>query len=179
MNQYKYISKARIESRITQKELSEKTGISLRTIQRIENGEVAPRPYTIRTIEQTLGIKDYLEVEKTNPATHYSFLKWIFVSSLCLPLLYSIIALVYWKHLNVQQKNMANALRGIVYLNLITSCLAIPMLVVVTALILRSFDAPTVMRFLPLYIPIYWFYALINLWFTLHRLNHILQKESI
>jgi transcriptional regulator with XRE-family HTH domain len=40
----------------TQQELSELTGISLRSIQRIENEEVLPRSYTIRVLAGQLGI---------------------------------------------------------------------------------------------------------------------------
>lgn len=42
----------------TQTELAEKTGISLRSIQRIEKGEVLPRPYTIRALATALNFKD-------------------------------------------------------------------------------------------------------------------------
>jgi LPXTG-motif cell wall-anchored protein len=41
---------------LTQKELSEQTNISVRSIQRIENAELVPRSYTLKTIAEALGI---------------------------------------------------------------------------------------------------------------------------
>ncbi|MEQ5790693.1 helix-turn-helix transcriptional regulator [Muricauda sp. NFXS6] len=40
--------------KLSQEELSEMSGISVRTIQRIERGEVTPRPYTIRKLAEVL-----------------------------------------------------------------------------------------------------------------------------
>ncbi|OCX53447.1 hypothetical protein BEL04_03865 [Mucilaginibacter sp. PPCGB 2223] len=48
------IKKRRLEKGFTQKELSDMTNISPRSIQRIENGEVMPRMYTLRTIARSL-----------------------------------------------------------------------------------------------------------------------------
>jgi transcriptional regulator with XRE-family HTH domain len=42
----------------TQTELAEKTGISLRSVQRIEKGEVLPRPFTIKALATTLNFKE-------------------------------------------------------------------------------------------------------------------------
>lgn len=41
---------------LTQEELAEKSGISIRTIQRIETGDVLPRAYTIKVLSDYLGI---------------------------------------------------------------------------------------------------------------------------
>lgn len=40
---------------MTQIELSEKTGISLRSIQRVEKGEVLPRSFTVKALAAVLG----------------------------------------------------------------------------------------------------------------------------
>lgn len=50
------IRKLRQEKGITQEELAERTRLSVRTIQRIENGEVDPRAYTLQTIASALEI---------------------------------------------------------------------------------------------------------------------------
>ena len=50
------IKNARIEKGYTQLELAELTGISLRSIQRIENGKVTPRNYTLKVLSEKLGI---------------------------------------------------------------------------------------------------------------------------
>lgn len=52
------IHDARIRKGMTQEELAGKTDISIRTIQRIENGEVDPRSYTLLSIAKVLDI-DY------------------------------------------------------------------------------------------------------------------------
>ena len=41
---------------ISQKELSEKTGLTLRTIQRIENNEVKPSLYSVKAISDALEV---------------------------------------------------------------------------------------------------------------------------
>ena len=52
------IREARLRKGMTQEELAEKTDISIRTIQRIENGEAAPRSFTLQSIVKVLEI-DY------------------------------------------------------------------------------------------------------------------------
>lgn len=59
---------------ITQQELADMAGISLRSVQRIENGEVLPRSYTLRVIAEKLdfdatGTKEAEEVASTAIAT--------------------------------------------------------------------------------------------------------------
>jgi transcriptional regulator with XRE-family HTH domain len=49
------VKEGRLARGYTQKELSELTNISVRSIQRIENGEILPRSYTIKTLAATLG----------------------------------------------------------------------------------------------------------------------------
>lgn len=52
----KLIKELRVKKGMTQEELAEKTEISARTIQRIENGEVDPRAYTLQMIAKALGV---------------------------------------------------------------------------------------------------------------------------
>lgn len=52
------IKELRIKKGMTQEELAEKTELSARTIQRIENGEVDPRAYTLQMIAKALEV-DY------------------------------------------------------------------------------------------------------------------------
>ena len=42
---------------ISQKELSEKTGLTLRTIQRIENNEVKPSLYSVKSISDAFVVR--------------------------------------------------------------------------------------------------------------------------
>jgi len=50
------IREIRLKKGMTQEELSARTGISSRTIQRIENGKVNPRSFTIQTIADALEV---------------------------------------------------------------------------------------------------------------------------
>lgn len=50
----------------TQQELSEMTGISLRSVQRIENAEVQPRMYTVKILAEHLGFA-WEEVVEASP----------------------------------------------------------------------------------------------------------------
>jgi transcriptional regulator with XRE-family HTH domain len=51
-----YVKEARLAKGYTQQELSELSNISVRSIQRIENGEILPRNYTLKTLAGILGI---------------------------------------------------------------------------------------------------------------------------
>ena len=57
---------------ISQKELSEKTGLTQRTIQRIENNEVKPSLYSIKVIGEALNT-DLSDFVKTSEAKPYEF----------------------------------------------------------------------------------------------------------
>src|SRR5687767_2139052 len=60
----KKIVELRMAKGLTQEELVELCNVSVRTIQRIENGEVTPRSYTVKTIFSAL---DY-DLEKMSTA---------------------------------------------------------------------------------------------------------------
>lgn len=53
----KHVKEIRISKGFTQTELSEKSGIAVRTIQRIENGEVTPSIYSLNAIGAALDVK--------------------------------------------------------------------------------------------------------------------------
>lgn len=65
----KIILDLRTQQGLTQEELVEKCNISVRTIQRIESGEVTPRPYTVKTILEVLGYD--LEKIKSESLKHF------------------------------------------------------------------------------------------------------------
>ncbi len=80
------IKELRLKKGITQEDLAAKTDISVRTIQRIENGEVDPRAYTLQSIavalevnfevlancEPELSVADKKENSKWLPLLHLS-----------------------------------------------------------------------------------------------------------
>jgi transcriptional regulator with XRE-family HTH domain len=57
------IKELRIKKGLTQEELAEKTELSARTIQRIENGEVDPRAFSLQMIAKALDVDFSLFVE--------------------------------------------------------------------------------------------------------------------
>ncbi|WP_299111037.1 helix-turn-helix domain-containing protein [uncultured Winogradskyella sp.] len=62
----------RDERKMSQEELSEASGISIRTIQRIEKNEVNPRPYTARKLIEALNISldDFNDASQNNSNVH-------------------------------------------------------------------------------------------------------------
>ncbi len=79
----KKISELRKEKGLTQEELVELCNVNVRTIQRIESGEVTPRSYTLKTILKALNsdfdeikfdVENSISVSKSN----LSIIKWAF-----------------------------------------------------------------------------------------------------
>jgi transcriptional regulator with XRE-family HTH domain len=77
----------RLAKGFTQKELSELTNISIRSIQRIENAELIPRSYTLKTIAQVLEIPfakftndETTEVLSNKPSTKVSLTTKLIIS---------------------------------------------------------------------------------------------------
>lgn len=67
----------------TQNDLAEKTGISLRSIQRIEKGEVLPRPFTIKALASVLQFsnQDLKPAEDKVPSSNHLRSKKIILSA--------------------------------------------------------------------------------------------------
>ncbi|MFN5479929.1 MAG: helix-turn-helix domain-containing protein [Chitinophagaceae bacterium] len=68
----KRLKEIRTSLNISQKELSENTGLTLRTIQRIENNEVKPSLYSLKVIGEALKT-DLSDFVKTSEAKPYVF----------------------------------------------------------------------------------------------------------
>jgi len=76
----KLVKTLRLKKGLTQEELSEKTDISVRTIQRIENGEVDPRAYTLQAIAQALEV-DFGVFSETDESSS-RWISWLHLSGL-------------------------------------------------------------------------------------------------
>ncbi|MCF6347083.1 MAG: helix-turn-helix domain-containing protein [Flavobacteriaceae bacterium] len=76
----KKISELRKAKGITQEELVEKCNLNVRTIQRIEAGEVTPRSYTIKTILTALeyNFSDITTINYSQTSIKFLKLAWIF-----------------------------------------------------------------------------------------------------
>ncbi|WPR73692.1 helix-turn-helix transcriptional regulator [Algoriphagus sp. NG3] len=74
----KKISEMRQAKGLTQEELVEKCNLNVRTIQRIEAGEVTPRSYTIKALFEALGAKmENIEAE-SSPDYPKSLIPWLY-----------------------------------------------------------------------------------------------------
>ena len=63
------LKEIRTSLNISQKELSEQTGLTLRTIQRIENNEVKPSLYSLKVIGEALNtdLSDFIKTSESKP----------------------------------------------------------------------------------------------------------------
>ena len=79
------IKELRIQEGLTQEELADKTGLSTRTIQRIENGEVDPRIYTLTTIAEALNVEyqELIREEIKIESEQKEQTKWLALFHLC------------------------------------------------------------------------------------------------
>lgn len=127
------IKKYRIAKGITQQELSIRIKSNVRTIQRIENGDVTPRTYTLKAIANVLEIDfslltDYGTSENNNqPETeNRTLLVWLHLSGfLFLP------ALLIWyfekNHIKGVNQHGADVLNfQLSMLAILVPCLALP-----------------------------------------------------
>ncbi len=111
----KLIKELRIQKGMTQEELAEKTEVSTRTIQRIENGEVDPRAYTLQSIANALDVEFGLFLEKGSDENQKigkvddtSWLLFLYLTSL-LPLIFP--AVLIWKNKKNKTSDMAEHYR--------------------------------------------------------------------
>lgn len=107
------ISELRFERGMTQGELANATGISLRTIQRIESGQVKPRAYSLKKIAEALKVESgdlhsSEQRQRTNPSHFFtSDRRHIFTG-----IFYSVWATIIFILLLL---NIASQIRGIQY----------------------------------------------------------------
>lgn len=117
------IKELRLKKGLTQEELADKTELSTRTIQRIENGEVDPRAYTLQMIAKALNV-DYsvfINIDSTKSHEHTdiknnNFLALLHLSGL-LPLFFPVI--IIWKLKKEKTEAAYNHFRAVLFLQLI------------------------------------------------------------
>lgn len=111
------IKELRIKKGLTQGELAEKTELSTRTIQRIENGEVDPRAYTLQVIARALDVEFSLfnkddsdaetDVEKDSKRTWLAMLHLSALLPLFLP------SYIIWNRKKADIKEMTEHYRSV------------------------------------------------------------------
>lgn len=102
----KLIRELRLKKGMTQEELAEKTEVSSRTIQRIENGEVDPRAYTLQMITKALEVEYTLlagnepdEEQEIQDANSRTWLGLLHLSGIIPVIFPSVLIWHYKKHL--------------------------------------------------------------------------------
>jgi len=114
----------RDKKHLTQEELAEQSGLSIRTIQRIEAGQ-KPKGHTAKVLAETLDL-DVSSLSKSNKKTdtiNYSLVKWINLSSalVCfIPLLNIVLPLI----LNRLYKQNNHLTKGIITLQILWSIIS-------------------------------------------------------
>ncbi len=125
----KRIKELRLKKGMTQEELALKTEVSARTIQRIENGEVDPRAYTLQMIAKALEVDFSLFVyeekdENKSQTSHSNHWYALLHLSGLLPLLFP--TYMIWNQKKDNTKELLNHFRAAISLQLciIGICLA-------------------------------------------------------
>ncbi|MDB4304111.1 helix-turn-helix domain-containing protein [Desulfosarcina sp.] len=117
------IKELRIKKGLTQEELADMTELSSRTIQRIENGEVDPRSYTLQMIAKALEVDFSLFVEKEpdeNPdiqKTNDNIWLGLLHLSVLVPLIFP--SVIIWNNNKNKVKGMTDHYRAVLSYQLI------------------------------------------------------------
>ncbi len=128
MEKAKLIKNYRIKKGLTQEELANKTEVSARTIQRIENGEVNPRAYTLQMIAKALELDfsqftdehiDPKEAQEPSKPHVFGFLHLSGVLPLLLP------TWILWKHRTDKTEEMAKHFRATLSMQLCILAIAL------------------------------------------------------
>lgn len=158
---------------LSQEKLAETSGISIRTIQRIEEGKSAGSGYTITALARTLHISsaDLLNTVPQNPLPapgNTSKLKILNLSAMAMLLIplanVFIPAYFYWKNKNDEKvKDIGSK---IVSFQIFWSLGTLLLLIIVPAVLLLLFPALRTGS-IPLFLPVYFISALLNIYFVL------------
>lgn len=114
----KLIRELRIKKGMTQEELADKTEVSARTIQRIENGEVDPRAYTLQMIAKALEVDYNLfvgnepdEEQEIKQANSNNWLGLLHFSGI-IPLIFPTV--IIWNYKKEKIKGMSEHYRDVI-----------------------------------------------------------------
>ena len=117
----KLIKELRIKKGLTQEELADRTEVSARTIQRIENGEVDPRAYTLQMIAKALDVDFSLFADETDDNKEIQVVNnnnWIGLLHLSglIPLFFP--TLILWNQKENKTKDMIHHFRAVLSMQL-------------------------------------------------------------
>ena len=112
----KLIKELRIKKGMTQEELADKTEVSTRTIQRIENGDFEPRADTLQMIAKALGVDfdifvddEASESQEIRKATNTNWLDLLHLSGL---FTISLPTMLIWRYKKYKTYDMSRHFRA-------------------------------------------------------------------
>jgi XRE family transcriptional regulator, regulator of sulfur utilization len=181
----KRLSRLRKSKGISQELLAENSSVSLRTIQRIETGNVTPRPHTIKTLAETLGVpmEDlYTPPSHTPEAPHVAIAKlrlmnFSALAGFVIPLSNVIIPTLYWN------RNRSNALiqeagKKIISFQLLWTLATVLLVFLIPFIQYSLLQSYVIGRFPPTFIVVYVAMLLVNLFFIIRTATQ-LQKRNL
>lgn len=181
------LKKFRLIRGFTQEELSAVSGVSIRTIQRIEKGISEGSPFTLKSLSKALEIEHSeitnLNVEERNDfIDELSDVKLLNLSSLSLliiPFGNLILPLILLFTGKSKSSNLKHHTNKIFSFQIIWSLITLGAMVLLPSVLYGVFDVFKASS-IPLFIPIYFLSGLFNIWIILQtaiRLNK--QKEIL
>ena len=172
------IRKRRTSKGLSMEALSDMSGVSLRTIQRIENGESTPRGYTLNQITTALEINiEELTSTESRTSNETDIVKWINLSTLFIlfiPLTNIIVPFVIWT--KYKKHDLVKSVGALILNFHITWMLITSMAILAAPFLLRLFEEPIITELgsiIYTYI-IFWVY---NIFATLYTAKHIANQE--
>lgn len=128
------IKELRIRKGFSQEELAEKTGLSLRTVQRIENGETDPRGDSLQRLSAALDVQpnDLIEWNTREDTSALEILNLSALSFLVFPLLGIIVPLVIWTGKRNQIKGFDKLAKEVITVQIIWNALVFLTFIIVT-----------------------------------------------
>lgn len=129
----------RKKKHLSQEELAHQSGISLRTIQRIEKGTVNPHGHTLKTLAAALEL-DLSTLETNNAENHSGTLRTLNAIGLLViiaPLIHLFIQLIYWrlKKVNAESDQMSRKVISFQIIWLLTTLFTFVLIHVISYLI--------------------------------------------
>ena len=184
------IALLRKQKGLTQEQLAERAGVTVRTIQRIESGESIPRAYTLQNLAKSLEVEfeEFMAVQNQDMITqtltdqtsydeNKTFLKILYLSSfsfLFIPLIHFLVPIFVYKNSKIKDQNTLRRGRKII-IEQVYWVISLSLIMLLT--VAYNF---TVVRYLPGWSLIHYLWPLIIMYFlnTVFLIRGILKLKN-
>ena len=169
---------------LSQDGLAEASGISIRTIQRIEEGKSIGSPYTLTALAKALNVNstDLIIPELQNPLSdsyktnHLKILNLSAIAVLLIPLANVILPVfIFWK--NKEDEKIKSLGSKIVSFQILWTLGTLVMCIIIPVLLLLLFQ-PLSGSSVPLFVPVYFISVSFNIYFTIRFAISINNQSS-